>query len=205
MEYADKQEVSLAALDEQRQLWIDTLSHARHDWMNDLQLLLGYVQLRKYDKIAQYVDMLKQRMAEESRVSKLGHPGLIEALLTYKTRNKPYEFVLRIGQTDTEDLRDAAPVLNAAERVVRRLLTGFEASALRGESGDENRLECSVETKPKGVMVLFIYQGAYAPSQLRHEVDGLRANGLPLVTVQCKEQYEAQEAQVEVHISVSNS
>jgi len=204
MEYAEKQDVPVHDLDKQRQLWIDTLSHARHDWMNDLQLLLGYVQLRKYDKIAQYVDMLKQRMTEESRASKLGHPGLIEALVTYKTRITPYEFVLRIGQTDSKDLRDAAPVLNAAERAVRRLLTGFEASALRGEAGDENRLECSVETKPRSMMVRFTYQGAYMPGMLRNEVGALRASGLNDVTMQLEEYYEAREARVEVTISVSN-
>lgn len=201
MENTAERNLSERRLDEHRQLWIDTLSHARHDWLNDLQLLIGYVQLRKYDKLAECVDMLKQRLAEESRVSKLGHPGLVEALLTHKTRRRPYAFEVVVGHT--VDLRETPGVL-AAEHAVRCLLHGFEAAAARGMEGTENRLVCAMETAPSGIVIQFTYEGAYEAEALRDSVarmcDDWQGNGAALSV---QEQYSVQEAQVTVEIPIA--
>lgn len=60
---------------------LELMNHQRHDWMNDLQLLYGYVRLNKIDKLPQCVETIKARMMEESRITKLGFPELILFLL----------------------------------------------------------------------------------------------------------------------------
>ncbi|HZG58039.1 Spo0B domain-containing protein [Paenibacillus sp.] len=170
MKRAEEQEWQGRMLDEQRQLWIDTLSHARHDWLNDLQMIMGYVQLRKYDKLAACVDMLKQRMADESRTSKLGSPGLVEALLTVRVRSRRFAFRLRIDETF--QLRPGAS--EAAELAVRRLLDGFEEAAEKGEAGSENALECELAGEHTDSAIVFTYQGAYSAPALRKSVGELR-------------------------------
>ncbi|MGZ9585122.1 Spo0B domain-containing protein [Paenibacillus marinisediminis] len=60
---------------------VDILNHQRHDWMNDLQLLYGYVRLNKLDKLPQCVEQIKLRMEEESRIAKLGYSELILFLM----------------------------------------------------------------------------------------------------------------------------
>ncbi|MBG9734502.1 Spo0B domain-containing protein [Paenibacillus alvei] len=64
---------------------IQLMNHQRHDWMNDLQLLYGYVRLKKYDKLPDCVETIKERMAEESRIAKLGLPELIMFLMQHRT------------------------------------------------------------------------------------------------------------------------
>ncbi|HZG77986.1 MAG TPA: Spo0B domain-containing protein [Paenibacillus sp.] len=168
MKHAEEQIGPSRTLDELRQLWIDAFSHARHDWLNDLQMIMGYVQLRKYDKLAACVDMLKERMAEESRTSKLGSPGLVEALLTVRSRSLPFAFRLTIDER--LQFRSAA---DAAELAVRRLIAVFEEAAEKGERGSDNALTCAFANEREDTAIAFTYQGAYAASTLRREVGEL--------------------------------
>ncbi|RIX50551.1 histidine kinase [Paenibacillus nanensis] len=64
---------------------VRTLNHHRHDWMNDLQVLFGYIRLGKLDKTIQYVERIRERMAAESAVSKLGVPSLISFIQSFRT------------------------------------------------------------------------------------------------------------------------
>lgn len=63
---------------------IRMLNHHRHDWMNELQVLFGYARLGKLDKIIGYVDKIRDRMAVESAVSKLGAPSLISFIQSFR-------------------------------------------------------------------------------------------------------------------------
>nr|WP_255570594.1 Spo0B domain-containing protein [Cohnella sp. CFH 77786] len=72
-------------LDHARLSAIRTLSHHRHDWMNDLQILYGYLRLNKPDKAAEIVDRIRGRMENDSRVSQLGNAELSTYLLSFRT------------------------------------------------------------------------------------------------------------------------
>ncbi|WP_434756451.1 Spo0B domain-containing protein [Paenibacillus amylolyticus] len=63
---------------------IASLNHHRHDWMNDLQVLYGYLRLGKLDKSLQCVERIKERVTEESRISKLGIPSLVFYLQSFR-------------------------------------------------------------------------------------------------------------------------
>ncbi|MDO7906875.1 Spo0B domain-containing protein [Paenibacillus sp. JX-17] len=64
---------------------ISTLNHHRHDWMNDLQVLYGYIRLGKHDKTVQCVERIKERVAEESKIAKLGIPSLVFFLQSFRS------------------------------------------------------------------------------------------------------------------------
>ncbi|MFB9279199.1 Spo0B domain-containing protein [Cohnella cellulosilytica] len=64
---------------------IRTLSHHRHDWMNELQILYGYLRLNKLDKAVDVVDRIRTKMEQDSRVSQLGYPELSSYLLSFRT------------------------------------------------------------------------------------------------------------------------
>ncbi|WP_082423149.1 Spo0B domain-containing protein [Paenibacillus dakarensis] len=66
---------------------IQTLNHHRHDWMNELQILYGYIQLGKLDKSVQCVERIKEHMLQDSKISKLGIPSLVFYLQSYRTLN----------------------------------------------------------------------------------------------------------------------
>lgn len=73
-----------------------TLSHHRHDWMNDLQILYGYIQLRKYDKLAGCVERIKERMLIESKISRLGIPSLTFYLQSFRELNSNVQLTVLI-------------------------------------------------------------------------------------------------------------
>ncbi|NIK75957.1 hypothetical protein FHS15_001064 [Paenibacillus castaneae] len=70
---------------------IRTLNHHRHDWMNDLQVVFGYIRLKKLDKAAEYVEKISERMQAESNISKLGVPSLISYIQSFRTISNTLE------------------------------------------------------------------------------------------------------------------
>jgi stage 0 sporulation protein B (sporulation initiation phosphotransferase) len=64
---------------------IRTLSHHRHDWMNELQILYGYLRLNKLDKAVDVVDRIRERMDHDSKMSQIGTPELAAFLLSFRT------------------------------------------------------------------------------------------------------------------------
>ncbi|AJY76071.1 Spo0B domain-containing protein [Paenibacillus beijingensis] len=64
---------------------IHTLNHHRHDWMNELQVLYGYIRMGKPDKAVASVEKIRDKMAIESRISKLGVPSLVTFIQSFRT------------------------------------------------------------------------------------------------------------------------
>ncbi|AWP29095.1 Spo0B domain-containing protein [Paenibacillus sp. Cedars] len=83
---------------------IQMLNHHRHDWMNELQILYGYIQLGKHDKSVRSVERIKERMATESRISKLGIPSLVFYLHSYRTYSNNLQLEVEVvDQVQLED------------------------------------------------------------------------------------------------------
>lgn len=64
---------------------IRTLSHHRHDWMNDLQLVYGYIRLGKLERAVEKIEQIKVRMQTDSKMSKLQVPSLVSYLQSFCT------------------------------------------------------------------------------------------------------------------------
>lgn len=54
----------------------------RHDWQNHMQLILGYTQLKKHDKILKYIDKINHLSKQQSIMSSLKNTDLSVFLLT---------------------------------------------------------------------------------------------------------------------------
>ncbi|REE69488.1 sensor kinase SpoOB-type protein [Paenibacillus taihuensis] len=68
-----------------QQIAIRTLNHHRHDWMNDLQVIYGYIRMNKTDRTVQYVEQIRERMMTESKIAKLGIPSLVLFIQSFRT------------------------------------------------------------------------------------------------------------------------
>lgn len=75
-----------------------TLGHHRHDWMNELQILYGYIQLGKYDKLKDCVERIKERMAADSKISRLGIPSLVFYLYSFREMNGSIQLDVQIQE-----------------------------------------------------------------------------------------------------------
>lgn len=80
--YESRIEMSNAAI---QQTAIRTLNHHRHDWMNDLQVIYGYIRMNKTDRTVQYVEQIRDRMLTESKIAKLGIPSLVLFIQSFRT------------------------------------------------------------------------------------------------------------------------
>ncbi|AOZ91899.1 Spo0B domain-containing protein [Paenibacillus crassostreae] len=76
---------------------IKSLNHHRHDWMNDLQIMYGYIQLKKYDKSIECVGRIKERMELEGKIAKLGIPSLVFYLQSFRTIGSNVELEVHVA------------------------------------------------------------------------------------------------------------
>jgi stage 0 sporulation protein B (sporulation initiation phosphotransferase) len=63
---------------------VELLRHARHDWLNKIQLIKGNMALGKMDRVSGLVDEIIVEAQQEAKISNLNMPMLSELLLTGK-------------------------------------------------------------------------------------------------------------------------
>ncbi|WP_179218704.1 Spo0B domain-containing protein [Saccharibacillus sp. O23] len=146
--------------------FLGVLSHQRHDWMNDLQLIYGYAKMGKSERIEEIVTRVSESMHTESRIAKLGLPELVFYLMTFKGENR--EIALHI-EADSELRYDGSLAVREEEGLIRAVRAGMSAyrysglaanvsaPALRivfGEEGGEATLFIEPENDPAAASVL---------------------------------------------------
>ncbi|MNJ46331.1 Sporulation initiation phosphotransferase B [compost metagenome] len=135
-----------------------TLGHHRHDWMNDLQILYGYIQLGKVDKLVSCVDRIKERMAVESKISRLGIPALVFYLQSFREVNGSVQLVVNI-----DDDLELGKLLSAedAEQLTEAIIATIRAFQFAGRSswGEMLQLKLSICLEHNEVVVRFDQDG----------------------------------------------
>lgn len=135
-----------------------TLGHHRHDWMNDLQILYGYIQLGKIDKLADCVERIKGRMVAESKISRLGIPSLVFYLQSFREVNHAVQL-----EVDIEDDLQLGGLLTPddAEELTEAIVETVRAFQYTGRSswGETLQLKMSIYREGDEVLVRFEQQG----------------------------------------------
>jgi len=144
--------------DEHRRFWLQALSQQRHDWMNDLQILYGYLRLQKLHNAMETLDRIRERMERESRISRLGSSELAYFLLSFRALSENLRLDVRVDErlslegSEEERQRMTRAVIGLVEAVRSRAARGAETGNTlrldfrRGEEGLELRLEFAGET-----------------------------------------------------------
>jgi stage 0 sporulation protein B (sporulation initiation phosphotransferase) len=138
------------------------LDHHRHDWMNDLQVLYGYIRLGKPDKTVQSVERIRERMAQESKIAKLGSPSLILFIQSFRTITSSLQLNVSVegevvlaslpagGETTSETLID--------------LIHAYRMAAKPG-TGDAAKLDVAFKGLADKLRVSFHYEGELTGSE----------------------------------------
>jgi stage 0 sporulation protein B (sporulation initiation phosphotransferase) len=136
---------------------IRTLNHHRHDWMNDLQVLYGYIRMNKADKTVQYVEQIRERMITESKIAKLGIPSLVTFMQSFRTMTHALQFEVGIeGELNLAELPLDSD--HAAETIVE-FINAYRFSAKPG-IGEAAKLKVDLAQEEKALSVSFRYEGS---------------------------------------------
>lgn len=85
---------------------LKTLRHARHDWMNDIQIVKGYLALNNLDEAARAADHIIVKAVQESRLCNLGMPGMAELFMTFNWSQHLFRLEYEIDENITAGRTD---------------------------------------------------------------------------------------------------
>ncbi|WP_281889027.1 Spo0B domain-containing protein [Paenibacillus sp. YYML68] len=131
-------------------------NHYRHDWMNDIQILMSYVQLKKYDKLPPMMEKIKDRVQQESMISNLGLPSLVVYLLTFKTEVKELQLKVRMNEeVRLQSFADADKLV----QIVKDVLELYKREAQGAPECVDNMLSLTWSKPEERLQLDFRYEG----------------------------------------------
>jgi stage 0 sporulation protein B (sporulation initiation phosphotransferase) len=77
---------------------LQIVNRVRHDIMNDIQVLFGYIQLKKFDNLSPHMEKIRAGFHRESLLSKLGIPSLVTYLYTFRVHVKKLQLEVELEQ-----------------------------------------------------------------------------------------------------------
>lgn len=158
---------------------IQMLNHHRHDWMNELQILYGYIQLGKLDKTVASVERIRDRMATESRISKLGIPSLVFYLHSYRSFSSNLQ--LDVEVVDQVQLEDKVSP-QAAESITEAIIQTVRAFQLSGKAswGEARQLTLTFMQQEHELIVWAQGEGTFGePDSLKLQIEqSVRGEGI---------------------------
>lgn len=142
---------------------IRTLSHHRHDWMNELQILYGYLRLNKLDKAVAVVDRIRVRMDHDSKISQIGIPELATFLLSFRTMCDTMRLDVEIQDGLHLDRLPYPP--EKLSRAIIGLINIFRFRATNPNGGDNNALTLSLSRSEGSLRIVMAYEGELAAAE----------------------------------------
>lgn len=140
----------------ERENILHLLTHYRHDWMNELQVLFGYTRLKKYDILPEYMDKIRMSALQDSLICKLGNPALAVYLLERRVSGGNCR--LEVELEKEMNLQKLA----MSERDVFRLVEGVSERLIRHSSpaqGEPALLSLGFDEEESEVLVDFVFRG----------------------------------------------
>ncbi|WP_127529699.1 Spo0B domain-containing protein [Paenibacillus kobensis] len=137
---------------------IRTINHHRHDWMNDLQVLYGYIRMNKQERIVQYIEGIRERMAAESQIAKLGVPSLVTYLQSFRTMTHSVQLSVVIdGELDLEEI----PIDREGVAAALIDLMNMYRSGIKQGTGEPAKLKLQLYRDDKSLHAVFFYDGEW--------------------------------------------
>ncbi|MDQ0269898.1 sporulation initiation phosphotransferase B [Cytobacillus purgationiresistens] len=131
---------------------IEVLRHARHDWLNKIQLIKGNLALNKVDRAKEIIDEIVVEAQQEAKLSNLHLPEFASLLFTYNWENHMFQLeydVLEGYKCDRLDDSRLAEWTKSFFSLLNRAIQPF----------NDNHLSVSIEPQKQGVRFFFDFSG----------------------------------------------
>ncbi|MFC4809014.1 Spo0B domain-containing protein [Paenibacillus sp. GCM10023250] len=156
---------------------IATLNHHRHDWMNDLQIVYGYIRMGKTDKTIQCVEQIRERMQTESKIAKLGVPALVLFLQSFRTTTSA--MVIDMDIDGEVNLAEMGPEGERAAQAVIELIRAYREAAV-SNGGEPARLLVDLSADEELLTLAFYFDGELESGEAWKKNCELALKGAPL-------------------------
>jgi stage 0 sporulation protein B (sporulation initiation phosphotransferase) len=186
------------AMHELKTQFLHTLNIQRHDWMNDLQVIYGYIQLKKLDNLKASVEKINSKLLQDSHIAKLGNPEI--SLFLYAYRNQCQTYLLTVEVVNGWEVPQRIE-MSKIRQIVESVLNQFDQAA-QSEMNIENKLTLYFMKEDEGISLEFVYEGAYDALLLKEELNAVKHLYSSLITDMELEANDTND-QVQIIISVS--
>ena len=175
---------------------IQLMSHYRHDWMNDLQLLFGYVSLKKYDKLSDCLDKIRCKAMKENSIAKLGIPSLVAYFISFRLKENALALELEMEQ----DINLAALPMDTEKvsQLVQGIVDLFHVNSAPSEELI-NVLSVQFALEDNALLVDLDYQGGYHQAELKKAIHTL-ISAFPKDFADLEEEYTQDKAVVTLQL-----
>lgn len=113
---------------------VHILRQYRHDWLNNIQLIKGYLELERVEKVQQIIHDLIQQARNESDLSNLKIDEVASRLLTFNWDNHPYVLTFEVLRGETEqEWQDYEKVITV---LLEEIFTCLDILAKQGEENE---------------------------------------------------------------------
>jgi stage 0 sporulation protein B (sporulation initiation phosphotransferase) len=135
---------------------IRTIDHYRHDWMNELQVIFGYIQLNKRDKLIAYIDKITDQIRYGGLITKLGIPFLSAYFISFSASAKNMILDVRL-EHEIQLARYGEQGIEVAHFIIS-VVKAYESAAKSGE-GDANQLSINMHVWDAHLLIGFEFDG----------------------------------------------
>ncbi len=100
---------------------VEMLRHYRHDWLNDLQLILGYAQMGKLDKIQSKITEVMERSNQERGLDRLNIPKTMVWLYQLNWRSEAFQLHFQSFVDELPAIIDDEALLTKIQKIFQIL------------------------------------------------------------------------------------
>jgi stage 0 sporulation protein B (sporulation initiation phosphotransferase) len=142
---------------------VELLRHARHDWLNQVQLIKANLSMNRPERVKEIIDEIIEASREEARLSNLKTPKFAEFLLLFNWNNNSLriKYSVESEQADLSEMDDA--LFQAASFIAEAIvphLSGYDEPVL------------AISLNPAAMQAAFLFHGGLSRQDaLREKVN----------------------------------
>lgn len=136
------------------------LRHYRHDWLNHMQIIKGYLSMGKEEEAKRYMDQIILDAQHETKLSQMGHPELTFYMLTYNWNQKSH-VKLEIEVNHEQDMLYFSSISEKYPNLYSWIKGIINILERRVDQNTENLLFCQFNIKDHNLTLHFEFEGGW--------------------------------------------
>lgn len=130
---------------------VEVLRHARHDWLNQIQLIKGYISLNNIDRVKEIIDEIVAESKNQSKLSNMKLPQFASLLLTCNWENHLFQIEFECIHTIEQKIDD--------DILTEWTIHFFHTLDSSIQMFHDNHLSVTIEPQIEGIGFFFDFSG----------------------------------------------